>query len=298
MAQAQPRPQAGILSFGTTDHDYLELDLRDGVGLEAVVDALGPAGELANIGSGVTVTVGFRPELWQALAPQACPEGVHGFDEPVVGPDGFTMPATQHDIAVWIAGGEQDVVFDAAVSVVDTLEPLATVATETVGWVYRRDRDLTGFVDGTENPSPDEAPEDAIVADGPGAGSSILLLQKWEHDTSWRRLARERQEAAIGRTKADSEELDPKPASSHAARTDQDEIGTILRRNTGYGGATDHGTMFVGFSARQDVLHTMLEHMAGADGGPRDELTRYTRPVSGGYYVVPAHTALVETRGD
>lgn len=290
-----PRPQAGILSFGTTDHDYLELDLLHDVELGAVVDALGPAGEMANIGSGVTVTVGFRPELWADLAPDACPEGLHGFNEPVTGPDGFSMPATQHDVAVWIAGGERDVVFDAALAVVDTLDGLAAVADETIGWVYQRDRDLTGFVDGTENPIPDDAPEYALVQEGPGAGSSILLLQKWPHEASWRHLGRRQQEAAIGRTKADSEELDPKPAGAHAARTDQEDFGTILRRNTGYGCATDHGTMFVGFSARQEILQRMLESMAGI-GGPRDELTRYTHAATGAYYLVPSATSLVELR--
>lgn len=90
--------------------------------------------------------------------------------------------------------------------------------------------------------------------------------------------------------------MDPRPASSHAARTDQDEIGTILRRNTGYGCTTDHGTMFVGFAGDQRILHTMLEHMVGADGGPRDELTRYPQPDTGAYYFVPAHTDLVAVR--
>ena len=91
----------------------------------------------------------------------------------------------------------------------------------------------------------------------------------------------------MGRTKADSVELDEKPESSHVARTDQDELGQIFRRNTPYGTVTDHGTVFVGFSATQAPLADMLDSMAGR-GGVRDELTRYSTPLTGGYYFVPS----------
>jgi putative iron-dependent peroxidase len=97
----------------------------------------------------------------------------------------------------------------------------------------------------------------------------------------------------MGRTKPGSVELDPKPETSHVARTDQDEFGHILRRNQAYGTVTDHGTVFVGFAASKQPLQLMLESMAGVDGGPRDELTRFTTPVSGAYYWVPAATDLL-----
>jgi putative iron-dependent peroxidase len=95
-----------------------------------------------------------------------------------------------------------------------------------------------------------------------------------------------------GRTKADSIELDDKPPDSHVASTDQDTFGKIFRRNMPFGTVTDHGTMFVGFSARQEPLATMLESMAGLASGTRDALTRYTKPVTGAYYVVPSTQAL------
>src|SRR4029453_12190826 len=97
------------------------------------------------------------------------------------------------------------------------LTPLAAVAEETSSWPYHHDRDLTGFIDGTENPSLLDAPEIVLVREGiPGAGGTILLLQKWAHDAAaWESLAVEAQEAVIGRRKADSVELDEKPADSH-----------------------------------------------------------------------------------
>jgi putative iron-dependent peroxidase len=285
-------PQTGILALGTLSHAYLEFDRRDGIGEAALVAAAAGVAAARSTVRGVNLVVGFRPQLWAAAAPSAAPDDVTGFDAPVVGPDGFTMPATQHDLVLWL-GGAHDLIFDAVIEATTALADVAVVAEETIGWSYHRDRDLTGFIDGTENPTLVEAPAVVYVADGaPGAGGSVLLLQKWEHETpEWMTLDTTAQEQAIGRTKPDSVELDDKPATSHAARTDQDTYGHIFRRNTPYGTPAEHGTMFVGFCAEQRPLAAMLESMAGLDG-PRDELTRYTRPLTGAYYVIPAADAL------
>ncbi|MFY9615329.1 MAG: Dyp-type peroxidase [Candidatus Dormiibacterota bacterium] len=166
---------------------------------------------------------------------------------------------------------------------IDALRASASLATETASWSYQHDRDLTGFIDGTENPSLIDAPEVALIPDGDtGAGGSILLLQKWTHDaTGWESLEAASQERVMGRTKDESIELEEKAAESHVARTDQDRFGKIFRRNMPYGTATDHGTMFVGFSAEQRRLSEMLQNMAGLKDGVRDELTRYARPLTG-----------------
>jgi putative iron-dependent peroxidase len=204
------------------------------------------------------------------------------------------MPATQHDAVLWVSGAAYDVVFDELRSAIAELRDLASVADETSSWPYQHDRDLTGFIDGSENPTLIDAPEIvAIPAGRPGVGGTVLLLQKWVHDVgAWEALPDAEQERVIGRTKLDSVELDDKPADSHVASTDQDRFGKIFRRNMPYGTVTDHGTMFVGFSAHQRPLATMLESMAGLDGGTRDALTRYTRPVTGAYYFVPSTDAL------
>src|ERR1700761_5430140 len=92
----------------------------------------------------------------------------------------------------------------------------------------------------------------------------------------------------MGRTKADSTELEDQPEDSHVARTDQDEFGHIFRRNMPYGNIEDHGTVFVGFSSDQTRLSKMLDSMAGLVNGKRDALTRYTQPITGSYYFVPS----------
>ena len=168
------------------------------------------------------------------------------------------------------------------------------IVEESSSWPYRHDRDLTGFVDGSENPDLIDVPEIALIPEGsPGAGGTILLLQKWRHDaTAWEALPVAIQENVIGRTKDESVELDDKPDTSHVSRTDQDRFGKIFRRNMPYGTVTDHGTMFVGFSAEQRRLTSMLESMAGLTDGVADALTSYTQPLTGAYYFVPSTQSL------
>jgi putative iron-dependent peroxidase len=229
------------------------------------------------------------------VAPDDIPAEVTGFNEQMVGAEGFVMPATQHDAVLWLSGSAYDVIFDVARGAIAALARLAFVAEETSSWPYRHDRDLTGFIDGTENPTLLEAPLFAVIQDGaPGAGGTLLLLQKWAHDsTAWESLAVEEQERVIGRTKPDSIELDPRPADSHAGRTDQAVFGNIFRRNQPYGTVTDHGTMFVGFSAEQRPLTAMLQSMAGVVDGVRDTLTLYAKPLTGAYYFVPSTSGIL-----
>jgi putative iron-dependent peroxidase len=283
-------PQTGIFALGNLAHTYLELDLRRPTSATALVAAVADLSEPRTTMGGVNLVTGFRPEVWRTAAPDRSPAGLHGFDEAVVGIEDFTMPATQRDLVLWIAGGSYDVVFDAAIGMIAALAEVAELVEETVSWSYHRDLDLTGFIDGSENHSLLVAPQEVLVPAGsPGAGGSVLLLQKWVHDAaSWTALGQHQQEQVIGRTKPDSIELDDKPESSHVARTDQDEFGQIFRRNTPYGSVTEHGTVFVGFSADQAPLATMLDSMAGLTNGVRDALTRYTTAVTGGYYFVPS----------
>jgi putative iron-dependent peroxidase len=282
-------PQTGIFALGTASHAYLEFDRLDGIQPTEVVRAVAALDEPRTTMGGVNLVTGIRPELWAAAAPSAAPAGLIGFDEPVVGPDGYTMPATQHDVALWISGASYDIVFDASNLIIAALADVLALAEETVGWAYHRDLDLTGFIDGSENPALSSAADLIAIPPGsPGDGGSVLLLQKWLHDTaSWSRLASDAQERVIGRTKADSVELDPRPETSHVARTDQDDFGHILRRNTAFGTVREHGTMFVGFAAERRFLADMLASMAGSSGD-RDALTRYTRPLTGAYYFVPS----------
>lgn len=287
-------PQAGIFALGTSSHAYLEFDIADPAKRGEFVQTIASVREPRTTTGGVNFVIGFRPELWREALPADAPADVHGFNQPVAGVEGFVMPATQHDALVWLSGSAYDVLFDMARSVIRDLAGIATVGEETSSWPYRHDRDLTGFIDGSENPNLLDAPADALLPDGvPGAAGSVLLLQKWKHDVvAWEALPVERQEHIMGRTKADSIELENKPEDSHVARTDQDTFGHIFRRNMPYGNIENHGTVFVGFSAEQQRLAKMLDSMAGLVNGKRDALTRYTQPTTGSYYFVPSVESL------
>ena len=291
-------PQSGIFALGTSSHAYLEFDASGRNGHE-LVRAIASLREPRTTMGGLNLVAGFRPELWREAAPDDMPPGLEGFNAPLPGADGFTMPATQHDAVLWLSGGAYDVIFDTARAAIAALAGIATIADETSSWPYRHDRDLTGFIDGTENPTLIEAPGFVLVPEGsPGEGGTILLLQKWEHDAvAWESLPVAQQELVMGRRKFDSVELDDKPDDSHVASTDQDRFGHIFRRNMPYGTVTDHGTMFVGFASKQRPLAEMLESMAGSAGAKPDALTRFTHPISGAYYFVPSNESLLQATG-
>ena len=288
-------PQSGIFALGNPSHAYLEFNLQPGGDSHALVTAMADLREPRTTIGGVNLVSGFRPELWRNLVPDGLPGDLVGFNEDLVGADDYVMPAAQHDAVLWLSGSSYDVIFDEARQAINALAQIATVADETSSWPYRRYRDLTGFEDGTKNPSLLAAPAVVLVPEGTaGAGGTILLLQQWVHDAAaWESLPQSAQEGVIGRTKPDSIELDPQPPDSHVSRTDQEKFGNIFRRNMPYGTVTAHGTMFVGFSASQRPLRTMLESMAGVADGVRDALTRYTKPVTGAYYFIPSTDAIL-----
>ncbi len=291
-------PQAGIFALGTSSHTYLEFDILDAKKRNQFASTISAIREPRTTTGGVNFVIGFRPELWRDIVPDDAPPGMEGFNKDIQGKEGFVMPGTQHDAVVWLSGSAYDVIFDMARSIIQDLAGQAALGEETSSWSYRHNRDLTGFVDGSENPTLLDAPAAALLPEGaPGAAGSVLLLQKWKHKTAeWEALPIAQQERIMGRTKPDSIELENKPEDSHVARTDQDEFGHIFRRNMPYGHVEDHGTMFVGFSADQKRLSRMLDSMAGLITGTRDALTRFTQPLTGSYYFVPSVESLRRLR--
>jgi putative iron-dependent peroxidase len=292
-ATAQP----GIFAQGTPSHYHLELDCGsdDPAAIGAAVAALR---EPAVTAGGVNLVVAFGTALWSRLAPDDVPAGLRDF----AGVDGgvHPVPATPHDLFVWAHGARDDVVFDTARAVAAALAPVATLTTEQPGFVYLDSRDLTGFIDGTENPPVGEAPEVALVADGPGAGGSFVWAQRWVHDLGrFHALSVEEQQDVIGRTKPDSVELDDAvlPPTSHIARVvmedDAGEELEIYRRSTPYGTLGEHGLQFLAFTHDLDIIDAMLARMFGTSGdGLHDRLTDFSTPVTGAYYFAPSLESL------
>src|SRR2546423_674074 len=101
---SMPIAQTGIFALGTTSHEYLELDLRPGVAGIDLVRTVADLREPRTTMGGVNFVSGFRPELWRSVAPDDMPASLSGFNEPVVGVDGYSMPAAQHDLWLWMTG--------------------------------------------------------------------------------------------------------------------------------------------------------------------------------------------------
>src|SRR5437899_1807768 len=287
--------QPGIFAQGARHHYHLEFDLRPDATPKVVGAALAGLREPAVTSGGANLVVAFGPELWRRLAPGDAPAALEAFR--LVGdPGGAHAPATQHDLWIWVHGAGPDVELDMARQIVDSVEPAGSLAAEQPCFGYRDSRDLTGFIDGTENPPVEDAFDVALVADGePGARGSFAMTMKWVHDLdAFHALTQQQQEGVIGRTKEWSLELgdEVKPPTAHIARVVIEENGgelEIYRRSTPYGTVGEHGLYFVAFSADPTRFDKMLARMFGtAADGLHDRLTEFTKPVSGSYYFAPS----------
>ena len=185
--------------------------------------------------------------------------------------------------------------FALARRIMTELGPMVRLVEEIHGFKHLGGRDLTGFVDGTENAKGAERAGVALVADGPFAGGSFVSLQRYVHQLSrWETLAVPEQEAVFGRTKEADEEMDDevKPPTAHIARVVIEEDGTeleILRHSLPYGTTTEAGLYFVAYGASPHPFRTMLERMVLQDSeGHYDHLMNFSQPVTGAAFFAPS----------
>ena len=202
-------PQFGIFAQGTIAHEFLEFDIRPDVELSSVANALKALRAPAVAAGGVNLVLGFGADLWRTLAPDDTPADLAPF-QPVGQVGGHHAPASQHDLWLWISGSSRDVVFEHTRAAALGIADVAVLATDQPAFVHRDSRDLTGFIDGTANPTLMEAPQAALLPDGQrGAGGSHVLAIRWIHDlVAFHALPVEEQERVIGRTKPDSIEFE------------------------------------------------------------------------------------------
>lgn len=289
-----PDPQQAIFDKRGRSHWMGEFDVAPGADLDALRAALSAIRSAV----GSELVLAFGPDLMGRLAPDRVPAD-HGPLVSRTGVLGTTMPATQADLFVWLCGSAPDLVVEDMLAVRNQLRDLATLVEETTAFVYLDSRDLSGFEDGTANPPPEEAPGVALVPSGPGAGGSHVLVQKWVHDLdSFLSLDVAEQEAAIGRTKPDSVELDPLPEGSHVAMMEvRDEHGDereIWRRSVAWADYGRQGLLFLAFAADPDIFEHMLDHLSAFTHGPEDRLLLLSAPVTGARYFAPSVTDLDE----
>lgn len=235
--------------------------------------------------------VAFGDRVWKQLAGTQSAVELKPFV--TLGRGDLSAPSTQNDLLVHIQSLRPDVNFSVAQAAMTAFGPALDVHQEIHGFRWVEERDLTGFIDGTENPQDAKLAEVALIADGEDVGGSYVFTQRYEHNlTKWEKLSVQKQENVIGRTKPDSVELDDKADTSHVGRTDLKENGVglkILRHSLPYGTASGkHGLFFVAYCAKLYNIDQQLLNMFGEKDGKTDRLLGFTKAVTGSYYFAPS----------
>ncbi|WP_336930944.1 Dyp-type peroxidase [Acinetobacter tandoii] len=250
----------------------------------------------------IKTAIAFGPELWAKLYAQS-PSGFKQLD-PIQG--AFEMPAVPADVLIHIASQRSDICFTLSQAFFDGIQDKVEVLDERVCFRYFDGRDLTGFIDGTENPQfPDDRAETALLAEDAGifADGSFVFAQRYIHDLDkWKRLKVDAQENVMGRSKLESIEMDDdvKPENAHIARVviedDKGEEMEILRHSLPYGdGKGEQGLFFIAYTKNLAIIDNMLEHMFGTTGdGIHDRLLHFVTAVDGAYFFAPSEELLEE----
>jgi porphyrinogen peroxidase len=275
--------------------------LADVSGLRRSVGFRIPEGEL-------TCVVGIGASFWDRVFGAPHPSGLHPF--PGFVGQKHSAPATPGDLFFHIRAHRLDLCFELAQRLVSRLADYARVVDEVHGFRSFDERDLLGFVDGTENPE-GEAARDAVLIgdeDAEFAGGSYVVVQKYVHDLhAWDAVPVEEQERVIARTKLSDLEFpdELKPANSHLAlNTIVDEDGVqrqIVRLNMPFGkvGVGEFGTYFIGYARSPDVIEQMLTNMfVGKPAGNYDRILDFSTAITGNLFYVPPVAFLDDAAAD
>ncbi|MFZ0311950.1 MAG: Dyp-type peroxidase [Candidatus Korobacteraceae bacterium] len=260
-----------------------------------------------DIEAGLSCVLGVGSEAWDQLFGPPRPAQLHPFREFLAG--ARQAIATPGDLLFHIRARRMDLCFELATQIMARIGNAVSPADEVHGFRYFDDRDLMGFVDGTENPTGQAAVDAVLVGDEDPvfAGGSYVIVQKYLHDLArWNTLPTEAQERIIGRTKLADIELDDsvKPTSAHNALTTIVEDGKeikILRDNMPFGraGQGEFGTYFIGYSRSPTTIEQMLENMfIGRPPGNYDRILDFSRAVTGNLFFVPSITFLENVTED
>lgn len=246
--------------------------------------------------------VAIGAHFWDSLYPEQKPALLSAF--PAMQMDNRNAPATENDIFVHLRSDRIDILHLVATQICQMLEDSAVLMDEERGFRFMDNRDLTGFVDGTENPKGRHRQEVALVGEEDIAflGGSYIHVQKFVHNlTKWHRLKVKHQEDIIGRTKQDNIEYnsEDKPLTSHIKRVNlKDEHGNsmeILRQSMPFGSVKDQGLMFISTCKTPVHFEKMLHSMVHGDPeGNHDHLMHFTKAITGASFFAPSLDFLLQ----
>jgi len=309
----QPSPQPVVAPL-TRAAIFLTLTVNPGDANRPVIRSL--CGDLAallravgfrDLEGNLSCIMGFGSDVWDGLFGLTRPAELRKFQE--IRSGGRHAVSTPGDLFFHIRAKRMDLCFELETQIMARLGGAVSAQDEVHGFRYFDDRDLIGFVDGTENPTGQAAIDATVIGDEDAgfAGGSYVIVQKYLHDLAgWNALPTEAQERIIGRTKLSDIELDDaiKPTSAHNALTTIVEGGRevkILRDNMPFGHAAqrEFGTFFIGYSRSPRTIEQMLENMfIGRPPGNYDKLLDFSRAVTGNLFFVPSATFMESVAGD
>jgi len=265
--------QPGILADVPDYSCYLEFEARD--------DAAAAMAALAAIQVDEHAVIGLGQPLVQKAGKSV--DGLTPFPE--LPATHASAPATQLDLWVWCRGATANEVDNRARQVVAELQSSFRLVNKVSGFKHDGGRDLTGYEDGTENPTGDAAVQAAIVD-----GASFVAVQKWQHDLQlFEGLSGEEQDNIFGRHKDSNEEFDA-PPSAHVKRTAQEDFepeAFVVRRSSPWRDGDDCGLMFVAFGRSFYAFEAQMKRMMGLDDDIVDGVFTYSKALTGGYYWCP-----------
>lgn len=298
-----PQPQAGIVPNPSPNALFLVLRVQNAAtngkavakiaatipSLTATVSEIDPRAKLV-------CTISFGSQFWDTLSPQKRPAGLRPFN--AIKHGSLSAPSTSGDILLHILSKRHDLNFELASRIRMQLGDMVEVMDEVHGFQYLDSRDLTGFIDGTENPQGNkDRTEVALIGkeDAAFAGGSYVFTQRYVHNLKkWATVPLQEQEGAVGRKKKDSKELSDKvkPPTAHISRVVMEENGEeleIVRHSFPYGTVSESGLFFIAYTKDLTIPEKMLSRMLGTAGDKLyDHLMDFTQAVTGATFFAPS----------
>lgn len=241
--------------------------------------------QLAGLADGLASVAGIGQSIVQATGASLARLRVF----PALTSQGIDVPSTQRALWLWLRGDDRGELLHRTMQFERTLAPAFKLVQVTESFRYLQGHDLSGYEDGTENPTGEEAAE--VVSDQDAPYGSYAAVQHWVHDLPYlKSLPQQEQDHIIGRRLSDNEELADAPESAHVKRTAMEDFeppAFVVRRSMPYVDGHEAGLVFLAFGRSLDAFEAQMRRMIGLDDGITDGLFGFSRPVTGGYYWCP-----------
>ena len=279
--------QAAIILPIPTHARYLKFDLIDGASPASIRTALK---KLMPRIDGKTVLLGVAAPVAVALCKTI--EGLRAFPQSLRLNDEHNAQTAA--LWIWLRGGERGDLLSTSLSLVQLVHKAFVLRQTLDGFAHHKNRDLTGYEDGTENPKGKAALHAAILDDPTRIGmhgSSFVAVQQWSHEMSrFNAMKKPAQDRTIGRERISNDELVDAPKSAHTKRTEQESFSPpafVVRRSMPWAEGLNGGLLFVAFGHSFDAFEVQWRRMLGLDDGIKDALFQYSQPMNHDYFWCP-----------